>query len=84
MDYKTLFVNLLKMILAGVITGIGCWLCAAEFDKFVHLPKVPFEVLKITLVAVVCLAVYIPLNLLFKMEYAKELFNRLSARILRR
>lgn len=82
MDYKNLFVNLLKMMFAGVITGIGCWLCAVEFDKLVHLSKIPFELLKISSVAVVCLAIYIPLNLLMKMEYASELFNRLYAKFL--
>lgn len=81
MDYKSLFINLLKMVVAGVITGGICYLCAFEFDKFVHLAKVPFEIIKITFIAVVCMIIYIPLNLLFKMEYAGELFNRLSAKL---
>lgn len=84
MDYKSLFINLLKMIVAGVITGGICYLCAFEFDKFVHLAKVPFEIIKITFIAVVCMVIYIPLNLLFKMEYAGELFNRLSAKLVRK
>ncbi len=84
MDYKSLFINLLKMVVAGVITGGICYLCAFEFDKFVHLAKVPFEIIKITFIAVVCMVVYIPLNLLFKMEYAGELFNRLSAKLVRK
>lgn len=84
MDYKSLFVNLLKMVVAGVITGGICYLCAFEFDKFVHLAKVPFEIIKITFIAVVCMVIYIPLNLLFKMEYAGELFNRLSAKLVRK
>ena len=77
MDYKSLFINLLKMVVAGVITGGICYLCAFEFDKFVHLAKVPFEIIKITFID-------IPLNLLFKMEYAGELFNRLSAKLVRK
>ena len=84
MDYKSLFVNLLKMVASGVITGIVCWLCAAEFDKIVHLSKIPFETIKILFIAIVCLLVYIPLNLALKMEYANELFNRLSAKFLRK
>lgn len=84
MDYKSLFINLLKMVVAGVITGGICYLCAFEFDKFVHLAKVPFEIIKITFIAVVCIIIYIPLNLLFKMEYAGELFNRLSAKLVRK
>lgn len=84
MDYKSLFINLLKMVVAGVITGGICYLCAFEFDKFVHLAKVPFEIIKITFISVVCMIIYIPLNLLFKMEYAGELFNRLSAKLVRK
>lgn len=84
MDYKSLFINLLKMVVAGVITGGICYLCAFEFDKFVHLAKVPFEIIKITFIAVVCMIIYVPLNLLFKMEYAGELFNRLSAKLVRK
>lgn len=84
MDYKSLFINLLKMVVAGVITGGICYLCAFEFDKFVHLAKVPFEIIKISFIAVVCMVIYIPLNLLFKMEYAGELFNRLSAKLVRK
>ena len=84
MDYKSLFINLLKMVVGGVITGGICYLCAFEFDKFVHLAKVPFEIIKITFIAVVCMIIYIPLNLLFKMEYAGELFNRLSAKLVRK
>lgn len=84
MDYKSLFINLLKMVVAGVITGGICYLCAFEFDKFVHLAKVPFEIIKITFIAVICMVIYIPLNLLFKMEYAGELFNRLSAKLVRK
>lgn len=84
MDYKSLFINLLKMVVAGVITAGICYLCAFEFDKFVHLAKVPFEIIKITFIAVVCMIIYIPLNLLFKMEYAGELFNRLSAKLVRK
>lgn len=84
MDYKSLFINLLKMVVAGVITGGICYLCAFEFDKFVHLAKVPFEIIKITFIAAVCMIIYIPLNLLFKMEYAGELFNRLSAKLVRK
>lgn len=84
MDYKSLFINLFKMVVAGVITGGICYLCAFEFDKFVHLAKVPFEIIKITFIAIVCMIIYIPLNLLFKMEYAGELFNRLSAKLVRK
>ncbi len=81
MDYKSLFVNLLKMLIAGVITGAICHLFAIQYDNIVHLSKIPFSALKIILIGIICLVVYIPLNLLFKMEYAKELFDRLRAKI---
>ena len=84
MDYGSLFNNLLKMILSGIIALGVCYLAAFKFDMIISLPKVSFEIVKITLIAIICLGVYIPLNLLFKMEYADELFNRLSAKFLRK
>lgn len=84
MDYKSLFINLLKMIISGTITFVICWCCALMYDKTVQLPVIPFEVLKIILIAIICLGVYVPLNLLFKMEYAGELFNRLLAKFSRK
>ena len=84
MDYKSLFKNLLKMCVSGIIAFGICLLCAFGLDKFITLPKVLFEIVKISIIAIVCLGVYIPLNLLFKMEYAKELYNRLSARFIRK
>lgn len=84
MNYKSLFINLFKMIISGIITFGICWFCALEFNKFVQLPTISFEVVKISLIAIICLGVYIPLNLLFKMEYAGELFNRLSTKFLRK
>jgi hypothetical protein len=84
MDYKSLFVNLFKMFVSGIITLGVCMICAQQFDKLVHIYKIPFEILKISLIAIVCLGIYIPLNLLFKMEYAGELFNRIASKILRK
>ena len=84
MNYKSLFTNLLKMIISGIITLGVCFICASEIDKLLHLPMIPFEIIKISLIAIICLGIYIPLNLLFKMEYAGELFNRLRAKILRK
>lgn len=78
MDYKALFINLLKMCVAGVVALVVCYLTAVEFDKLVILPKIPFELIKISLIALICLAVYVPLNLILKMEYAKELLARLK------
>ncbi len=83
MDYKSLFVNLIKMCVAGMIAGVICWICAVQYDKFIHLSKVPFEFLKISLIAFICLVVYIPLNLIMKMEYANELFERIKSKFIR-
>ena len=84
MDYKSLFTNLLKMILSGIITFGVCYICANQYDKFVHLNKIPFEIIKILTIAIVCLGIYIPMNLLFKMEYARELFSRLAEKFNRK
>ena len=83
MDYKSLLVNLLKMCLAGIIAGVICLVCAIQYDKLVHLSTIPFEFLKISLVAFVCLVVYIPLNLVMKMEYANELFARIKSKFIK-
>ena len=83
MDYKSLFINLLKMCIAGVVAGAVCFVASSQFDKFILLPKISFELLKISLIAVICLVVYIPLNLVMKMEYAGELFDRLKSKFTR-
>ena len=83
MDYKSLFINFSKMTVSGFIAGIICYFAAFEYDKIIHLSKIPFETLKIMFVAVVCLVVYVPLNLILKMEYASELFTRLKARFIK-
>lgn len=78
MDYRSLFTNLFKMCIAGGITLIICFVTAHEFDKYIELPKYIFELCKILTVATISSVVYIYLNLLFKMEYATELKNRLK------
>lgn len=83
MDYKSLFINLTKMVISGIIAGVVCFLVGSQYDKIVHLSKIPFEFFKILLVAIVCMIVYIPLNLAMKMEYAGELFARLKSKFIR-
>ena len=80
MDYKTLFVNLLKMCAAGFVTLIICGALSIGYDKVVSLPKYVFELVKIFSIGAVCLAVYVELNLLMKMDYASELAQRLLSR----
>ena len=69
------------MCVAGIITMIICFGAAYEFDLIIHLPKYIHELVKIITVAVLCLVVYIPLNLIFKMEYAEELLNRIKSKL---
>lgn len=83
MDYKGLFTNLLKMGIAGGITLGICYFAAASFDKFVHIQKTIFEIIKIASIGGICLVVYTALNLIFKMEYAQELSSRLMSKLKR-
>lgn len=81
LEYGVLFKNLLKMCIAGAITFAVCLTVGFAFDRFIELPKYVFELVKIGVVGVICLAVYAWLNIIFKMDYANELFDRLKARI---
>lgn len=79
LDYKTLFLNFSKMIFAGCITFIICWYVGSYFNKLV-LPKFIFELTKILVITFLCGILYGGLNLFFKMDYAKELINRIRKR----
>lgn len=81
MNYKELFKNLGKMIIAGVISFGVCLAVGLGFDHYVHMQKAMFEILKITTVGIVCLMTYVSLNLAFRMEYAMELSERLIGKI---
>lgn len=83
MDYKSLFVNFFKMLIAGGFTFAICFAGAILFDKIVSLPSIVFEITKISSIFILCLLVYVPLNLLLKMDYASELFKRLQERFKR-
>ena len=81
LDYKNLFINLLKMIIAGCAALFISVLCALAFDRYVQLSGWVFEVVKILTVFGVCLLVYVPLNLVLKMQYAGELAERIKNKI---
>lgn len=81
MNYKELFKNLGKMIIAGVISFGVCLAVSLGFDHYVHMQKTLFEILKISTVGIVCLMTYVSLNLAFRMEYAMELSSRLIGKI---
>lgn len=76
MDYKSLFINLIKMGFAGFVTFILCFYCSKWFDLNIILNSGLFEITKISIIAILCLVIYVPLNLILKMDYATELFNR--------
>ena len=76
LDYKPLFINFGKMLLAGGITFIVCILLGQWFNDSVYLPKYMFECVKILSIGTLCLILYSVLNLIFKMDYARELVKR--------
>lgn len=80
LDYKTLFYNFGKMLIAGIITFGLCFMAGNWFNQNVELPKYVFEGVKIAVIMTLCLGVYTALNLMFKMDYAKELANRIIKR----
>ena len=81
LNYKELFLNLLKMLIAGCIAAIACILTVYMYDKFLELPKYLNEFVKIILVMTTCIIFYVPINLMLKMEYAKELAQRIQTKI---
>lgn len=80
MDYAILFKNLIKMCVAGGITLVICFAAAMWFDKVIELPKYVFELTKIASIGVLCLVVYTWFNIIFKMDYAKELLERFKCK----
>lgn len=80
LDYKTLFINFGKMLLAGAFTFGLCVVAGNWFNHNIELPKYVFEGVKIVVIMTLCLGVYTVLNLMFKMDYAKELANRILKR----
>ena len=78
LDYKGLFKNFGKMLIAGLITLALCYIAAIYYDfRFDSMPQKLFEISKIISIGTLCLISYISLNLAFRMEYAIELKTRL-------
>jgi len=65
------------MGIAGIITFIAGWFICNEFNN-ITLPKYIFELVKIIVVMLACGIIYTFFNIIFKMEYAKELIARLK------
>lgn len=85
LDYKDLFKNFAKMVVAGGITLVIC-LAGAYWMDSLHLqfPMKLLETAKIVSIGLLCLISYVALNLLFKMDYALELKNRLIGKIIQK
>lgn len=82
MDYKGLFKNVGKMMGAGLITLVACWLVSLWFNhEFATLTGKLFEAVKIIIIGSLCFGMYTSLNLFFKMEYAIELRMRFENKI---
>ena len=81
LNYISLFKNLFKMLICGVVTFVICELLA-HWMNVLLLPKYIFEIVKIIIVTFMCFALYTGLNLVLKMEYANELYVRLCGRFL--
>ena len=79
LNYKNLFVNFAKMMVAGVVTFAICVFASELFNTF-ELPKYVFETIKILSVGALCLIVYTLLNILLKMDYVMELVKRLVSK----
>lgn len=79
LDYKELFGNFAKMTVAFVVTLFVCFCAGVLLDASglsSNLPLKLFEITKIISVGLLCLIMYVYLNLLYKMDYALELKNR--------
>ena len=77
LDYKILFINFAKMVIAGVITFAAGWFICREFNNII-LPKYIFEITKIGVVMLSCSIIYTFINILFKMDYANELLKKIK------
>lgn len=80
LDYKSLFKNFGKMVIAAGITLAVCYYAGLAFNHL-NMPLKLQEIVKILSVGLLCLVSYIYLNLLLKMEYALELKERLIGKI---
>jgi putative peptidoglycan lipid II flippase len=82
LNYKDLFFNFGKMFISALITLIICYFAGLWFNQtFASIHTVIFCITKILTILILCLIVYVPLNLLLKNEYAIELCQRLIKKI---
>ena len=79
LDYKSLFLNTLKMTIAGIIAFLAGWFLCIKFGNII-LPKYVFEFVKILVIMFVVGFVYIIVNFVLKMEYIFDLVARIKNR----
>lgn len=80
LEFKPLFKNLGKMLVAGIVTFVLCFGVSNLLDGL-ELGRYALEVAKILAIGLVCFTTYIALNLLLKMEYAKELITKIMDKV---
>lgn len=80
LDYNNLFKNFFKMCAAGLITFAVCFFTASIFDNLTISPLY-VSILKICAVGILCIVLYSGLSILFKMDYAVVLFDRIKGKI---
>lgn len=76
LDYKPLFINFAKLLVAGILTLFTCIYAGKWFDT-IELPKYVFEFSKIMLIGFVSAFVYVILCLKFRVDYVEEFKTRL-------
>lgn len=82
MNYRELFRNFGKMLISAVLTLGVCYSAGVWFNNtFGDMNTVLFCITKILSIFVLCFVVYVPLNLIFKNEYAVQLLERLINKI---
>lgn len=76
MDYKDLFVNLIRMMLTGFVTLVSAWFLSSmmkDYSMFVRIPVISLEIL----------GVYTALACVFRVNYVGEIINRVLGKFKR-
>ncbi len=81
LDYGSLFKNLGKMLIAGMLTFVIC-IFLSKWITVMLLPKYVSEVVRIVVIGSFCFGIYTLFNFILKMEYANELYVRIVGKFL--
>ncbi len=82
LEYRSLFGNLFKMLMAGTLTFVICILFAHLLNNL-PIGKYALELVKILCVTSLCFTVYSIFSLIFKMDYAIDLYERIQAKFIK-